>query len=487
MYNKQLFYRFRHSVFRHGILLLLLAVALAGLTSSARGQSPICRDVGNLTICGEFFDELVDAPGGDFKLEKNLQIGPKGGVPVVLVTDFKEFVTADAAFIHRTVADPAVGATDIIEGEFHFINDAVVEPLFGSKISPDLKNLADFYFVDVVNQRIFNPTVGASPTQDGEGLRNEAMRLDFLDRTGVRALLKDGGSVEENAAIDFEIDIKNKKFNATIPMNLRLNDHAETPNLRLTTRITIDEQGNFSGGIDSFTMRLAGFQMDVQDVKIQAGSLQQSASFEAGVVDVRKRNNPGFPNLDPTNPELVFRLEKLRYKDGAWNLGGGTVPLPDWTVGDAFALRFQSAGLTFDDQSRTYTINLNTTIMSGGQDAPLNISQRFPVTLRLGARLVNGEFKPFMSTRLTSLTIPLSVSSMFLQSEELTMVMDPAGNFFGLTAERLRLQWSTFYGGQQSGALAGFRLGIDNKRDLVLDLQGGAVDLPEIKNKVFTG
>ncbi len=486
MHKKPWFYHLRY-----GVLAALLAVVAAGLSmTTAHAQGRTCRDAGNLTVCADLMNESSDG----FVAEFNVTIAPKNGDPVVLVTDRgvqdgdnRDYVAA--AFFHFNEPHPRFGTTDFIEGQLHFFNDLTVTTLASSaRLIDDQRVEQGIFFVDTIQQRIFSPAPGAVPLFKEKGIpHNGNLDFAFLERTGMKKLFKNGGTVEELKDIDIEIDLKTKKFSATIPMNLRLNDHAETPNLNLITRVTIDEQGKFSGAVDGFKVRLAGLLFDAQKVTIQPGTEEKNASFEAGIIDVRKSDNPGLPNLDPAQSDLVFRLEKLRYKDGSWDLGGGSVPLPDWTIGDAFSLRQQSAGLTFDNQSKTYTINISTTIMSGGQDAPLGIGQRFPVTLRLGARQVNGQFQPFMSTRLASLSIPLAMSSMLLQPEELTMVMDPAGNFFGLTAERVRLQWINIYGGQQSGAISGFKLGIDNNRDLVFGLQGGAIDLPEIKNKAFTG
>ncbi|RIK37121.1 MAG: hypothetical protein DCC55_25225 [Chloroflexi bacterium] len=473
---------------RYGVLAALLAVVAAGLSLPAQGQGRTCRDAGNLTVCADIMNENADG----FVAEFNVTIAPKNGDPVVLVTDRGEVEDRGyvaAAFFHFDEPHHQYGTADFVEGQLHFFNDLTVTTLASSaRLIDDQRVEPGIFYVDTIQQRIYNPAPGAVPLFKEKGIpHNGNVDFAFLDRTGMKKLFKDGGTVEELKDVNVEIDIKTKKFTATIPTNLRLNDHAETPNLRLITRVTIDEQGKFSGAVDGFKVRLAGLLFDAQKVTIQPGSEEKSASFEAGIIDVRKSDNPGMPNLDPAHPDLVFRLEKLRYKDGAWDLGGGSVPLPDWTVGDAFSLRQQSAGLTFDNQSKTYTVNISTTIMSGGQDAPLGIGQRFPVALRLGARQVNGQFQPFMSTKLASVNIPLHLSSMILQPEELTMVMDPAGNFFGLTAERVRLQWINIYGGQQSGAITGFKLGIDNQRDLVFGLQGGAIDLPELKNKAFTG
>jgi hypothetical protein len=483
-------YQKRKAIAMHtkNVLITLLVIALTGLWLTARGQGRECRDTGNLTVCADLLHENTDG----FVAEFNVTIAPKNGDPVVLVTDRGEMGdrgNVPAAFFHFNEPHHQYGTTDFVEGRLHFFNNLTVTTLASSaRLIDDQRVEPGIFVVDTIQQRIFNPAPDAVPLFKEKGIpHNGNVDFAFLDRTGMKKLFKDGGTIEELKEVNVEIEIKSKKFTATIPTNLRLNDHAETPNLRLITRVTIDEQGKFSGTVDGFKVRLAGLLFDAQKVTIEPGTEGKSASFEAGVIDVRKSDNPDMSNLDSAQPDLVFRLEKLRYQDGVWSLGGGSVPIPDWTVGDAFSLRQQSAGLSFDNRTRTYTFDINTTIMSGGQDAPLNIVNRVPVTLRLGARQVNGQFQPLMSTRLASLSIPLHMSGMILQPEELTMVMDPAGNFFGLTAERVRLQWSTIYGSERSGAISGFKMGIDNKRDLVFGLQGGVIDLPELKNKAFTG
>lgn len=47
-------------------------------------------------------------------------------------------------------------------------------------------------------------------------------------------------------------DLTNKVFKATLPVDLKLNDAAENPDLRITMKFQWTENRTFTGGIDAF-------------------------------------------------------------------------------------------------------------------------------------------------------------------------------------------------------------------------------------------
>lgn len=73
-------WKWRTPVVMTALLLLISAVVGGGvLVGYAQGQT--CRDVNNLTICGDTFNEFeATFNGGGFRLRGNIKIGPKGGV-----------------------------------------------------------------------------------------------------------------------------------------------------------------------------------------------------------------------------------------------------------------------------------------------------------------------------------------------------------------------------------------------------------------------
>lgn len=75
-------------------------------------------------------------------------------------------------------------------------------------------------------------------------------------------------------------------------------------------------------------MRMAGMTGEAKDIVIKPGE------FEASSLEFSRADNPSLPNFDPTNPNLVFRLESLKYKDGHFAVGG-VVGIKDWQLGNA--------------------------------------------------------------------------------------------------------------------------------------------------------
>ncbi|MEZ4737714.1 MAG: hypothetical protein R3E79_62360, partial [Caldilineaceae bacterium] len=105
-----------------GIAVLFLAL-LVGAVVTVNAQSQTCRDIANITVCGDQFTELT-ANGGGFRLVGNVKIGPKGSAPVVQVRNtgsiFDGTVLAEnitqPTYFHFNQADPNTGATDFIIG-----------------------------------------------------------------------------------------------------------------------------------------------------------------------------------------------------------------------------------------------------------------------------------------------------------------------------------------------------------------------------------
>ncbi len=90
----------------------------------------------------------------------------------------------------------------------------------------------------------------------------------------------------------------------------------------------MDDKGNYSGSVSGFKMRMAGMTGEAKDIVIKPGE------FEASSLEFSRADNPSLPNFDPTNPNLVFRLESLKYKDGHFAVGG-VVGIKDWQLGNA--------------------------------------------------------------------------------------------------------------------------------------------------------
>ncbi|MCB0064867.1 MAG: hypothetical protein KDE19_22235, partial [Caldilineaceae bacterium] len=152
--------------------LLALLVVSTVVVVNAQGQS--CRDIGNITVCGDNFDDLT-ANGGGFRLRGNLRIGPKGQSAVVVVDNtgsvfdgsiLPENITT-ASYFHFNQADPNTGTTDFLIGAVRFINDPTGLALFSTFVfdHPPAGGevTAGRLFVDPTNRRIFLPGANDVP------------------------------------------------------------------------------------------------------------------------------------------------------------------------------------------------------------------------------------------------------------------------------------------------------------------------------------
>ncbi len=204
------------------------------------------------------------------------------------------------------------------------------------------------------------------------------------------------------------------------------------------------------------------------------------AFFEAATVKVLKSDNPGVPNLDPTDPQLIFAFSKLRYKNGAWELGGVEVPVKDWEFGAAFRMINQTLGI-INEQGTTQALQIKSTMQFGsGTDA-----SKVPVILKIGRTQVGNTFKPTFAAGLQNISPKLGTFTYKLTGA--VFVGDPASNFYGLQATTAALQWPPAFGGQTAAAINGFKIGVDADRKFKFQLGSGTVGLPQFENNVFRG
>ena len=170
-------------------LLSLVAVVLLlaiGLAAGVSAQGQICRDISNITVCG---DQLMAEADGQFHLRGNIKIGPRGGAPVVHVTDMpSQFngaplgeATYTANYFHLNAPDANTGAADFLLGEAKFIADPTGLHLLATKVIDDPTTadpnavLVGRLFVDPVNRRIFLPAAGAVPIFTQKGVARNAL------------------------------------------------------------------------------------------------------------------------------------------------------------------------------------------------------------------------------------------------------------------------------------------------------------------------
>lgn len=473
-----------------GIAVLFLAL-LVGAVVTVNAQSQTCRDIANITVCGDQFTELT-ANGGGFRLVGNVKIGPKGSAPVVQVRNtgsiFDGTVLAEnitqPTYFHFNQADPNTGATDFIIGELFFINDATGLGLFSTFVfdHPPAGGevTAGRLFVDTTNRRIFLPAEGAVPIFTQRGVkRNEAYRLSFVTRLGAETFFKNGGSVNELTKVDAEFDLTNKKFKATVPIALKIGDNAENPNLEITLRAEWSDNGALTNAtIDGFKTRLAGLLMDASGIVVKGKQDSAPAEFEVATVKVLKSDNPNVPNLDSTDASLIFQFTKLKYKEGEFSIGGVEVPIKDWEFGKAFKTINQTLGIV--TEAGVQSLQIKATMQFGsGSDA-----DKLPVVLKIGrAQDGGGQFKPVFQAGLTNFSPKLGAMKFKLQNA--TFVGDAAQDFWGLKATNVDLQWPPHLGGQTAAGVGDFQLGMGNNRQVKFKLGNGTVGLPTFENNVF--
>jgi hypothetical protein len=470
----------------------ILCLLLAGVVVRVNAQAQTCRDIGNITVCGDTFDELTPN-GGGFRLRGNVKIGPKGGTPVVQVdntgnifdgTILQENITA-ASYFHFNQPDPNTGTADFIIGAVRFINDPTGLALFSTSVfdHPPAGGevTAGRLFVDTVNRRIFLPGANDVPIFTQRGVkRNQAYQLHFLSRLGAETFYKDGGSVDELTKVSAEFDLNTKRFKATAPIALKIGDQAENPNLEITLRAEYSENGDLATAtIDGFKFRLSGLIMEASSVVVKGKQGSAPAEFEAATVKVLKADNPNVPNLDTTDASLIFAFSKLKYANGLWSIGGVEVPVKDWEFGAAFQMTNQTLGIV--SEQNVQSLQIKSTMQFGsGTD-----TSKLPIVLKIGrAQDGNSQFKPVFQAGLTNFNPKLGVMTFKLQNA--TFVGDAAEDFWGLKATNVDLQWPAYLGGRTAAGVGDFQLGMGNNKQVKFKLGNGTVGLPTFENNVFS-
>ena len=475
------------------VILVLLLLLSVGAVVAVNAQSQTCRDVGNITVCGDQFNEInATVSGGGFRLRGNIRIGPKGQPAVVQVdatgsifdgTVLNESITT-ATYIHLNQADPNTGTTDFIIGAARFINDPTGLALMSTFVfdHPPAGGevTAGRLFVDTVNRRIFLPGATEVPIFTQRGVkRNQAYNLHFVSRLGAETFYKDGGSVDELTKVNGEFDLTNKKFKATVPIALKIGDNAENPNLEITLRAEWSDNGTLTTAtIDAFKTRLAGLLMDASGIVVKGKTGSAPAEFEAATVRVLKADNPNVPNLDPTDASLIFQFTKLKYKSGEFSIGGVEVGIKEWEFGKAFKMTSQTLGIV--TEANVQSIQIKSTMQFGsGADA-----DKLPVVIKIGrAQDGGGQFRPVIQAGLTNFQPKLG--SMKFKLQNATFVGDAAQDFWGIKATNVDLQWPPHLGGKTAAGVGDFQLGMGNGKQVKFKLGNGTVGLPEFENNVF--
>jgi hypothetical protein len=464
----------------------LIVLLFAGAFTVARAQSQVCRDVGNLSVCGD--QVAQENQQGEYRLRGNIRIGPKGGPKLLLVEDRQISFdgnpgTINAQFTHVNQAG-TVGATDYIVGSVRWINDPAGTALIQTHVARDPRDpnnlsalLQGVMFVDVTSQRVFIPPPGGVPNEVAAGIvRNSNMLFPYMDRAALRPFYADGGTIGEFATIDAEFNLATKKFTAKMPLKLKLTANADNPDIQVTLNAIFSDTGAFSGTVTAFKVVLGGLIVSVDNIALKVGE------FTAAKASVAKADNPDLPPLDPTNANLLFEFQDLKYKDNKFTIGGVTTPIKDWVFGDAFKMTNQRLGITNDTAAQTAFLTFNSTLVFGAATAD---AVQVPVTAKISRKIVGGVGKPILEAGLQN--VSPTIGSMKFNLKGVTLASDPVADFFGLKATTVDLQWPPALGGKTAAGVTGFKLGINKAKKLQFALAGGTIAAPEFQSGVLKG
>ncbi|MCL4863438.1 MAG: Ig-like domain-containing protein, partial [Caldilineaceae bacterium] len=454
------------------LLVLLYAVSPQAAQAQANPHAPEApqaeKVVDNVKIIADLFEEIGGPNSGFFIARGNVRIALKNGDPLIKVENTGPI---DDPFPDEDPDHAIVACTPdqcIVAGKISWITDpdgALIETGFNDN------GIREGVELLTKDGKLVRPT---KPVE-GVEIRNSSQNLRFLDRLQMRDFFK-SDDPNEFKDINFTFDLNTKKFTGEVPLTLRLLDDGENPDLKLTSVVIVDDKGKVTGSINGFKARFAGLLVSISSITVKVGE------FEAAKAEILKADNPDLPNLDPTNPQVVFSFEKLRYKDGRFSIGGGTTPINNWTFGDAFRMTSQSIGLTNDVQTQTAFFTIHSTLEFG---AVAEDPSKLPITIRISFKEVDGVGRPILEAGLQNMSPKLGIFKVNLQGVRL--VGDPVDNFFGVKADTAALQWPQHLGGKTAAGVGNFRLGINRDKQLQFNLANGAVTSPELESAVFRG
>jgi hypothetical protein len=512
---KLVHYLRRHRL-RAALLLTLFGSLAAGLFAAAKAQSQECRVAENIKVCADRFASSGINPEA-FHAYGNLRLGPKDGEPVVLVKDISGFPGAEqhfreAWFFYKRDKDALYGNNALLRGDVHFIKDATGRPLirtiFADSDKPDPLEYGIF-FVDTAGQAIVLPKAGESPYLEAQNVpRNTAFSFPVLQRSGLLALGK-----TDPTRIEARLSLAARSLGVEVPIRVELegDERAQPAESENVATIAVSENGTLSTGLSSFKVGMAGMVGLVKGVKITppAGACGDPGApcptatpgapfpevellepdFEIDSIEFRKADNPALPNLDPSDPGLIFKIDGVRYKDGRFSLAAST-RIRDWRVGNAFQLANQTIGIGYDSSRKQYGLTISSTLSFAGAGGVVTDTTRYPITMRMRLKetLGGNGITTALSATLGTARLNLGVGPLRIRPQSVGLLFDPEQDFYGLTAERVAFQWGVDAGGQSGPDIAGFRLGVDKDKNLKFSMgAGGTLDLPDFRTGALTG
>jgi hypothetical protein len=505
---------------RLGLLAALLATIVAGLFAVAGAQSNqpgICATINDIRVCGnqisgEVTDESFKISGDVLTIHYKDASSPS--LRVLPMLQFNPNIAPNDPLrqpVFERHANPQLtgGAEYTLKGDIHFVekDGSLGGNLASSRFLGDnttTPTTAGFFRVDTINMLIFNADT-PTPTEANAGLpRNSLVQFDLFQRAGLSSMLA-RATPADLATIDMEINLPG----SFVFIGVELPQALVVPTVRdVNPKVEIDFRMTLAGAllgqpvIEGVQFRAGGVlgriggariipEVDPRNAPDLIGPQQSGdkpINFEAEVLEFSRVDNPDLPNLDASQPDLVFSIQGVQYKDGRFSVRGGAVGLPDWQVSRAFKLSGQRVSLV-TDAARTSTTMIISSTLSFPSGSVATDARTFPMAIRVSAReLPGGKITTAMTgTLLTAARPALDLGPLSISTPAKTeLVFDPAANFFGIKAEQVSLKWDSGLGGG-SGVQSGLKLGVDKNKNLVFALgAGGGITLPTMRSQALT-
>lgn len=177
-------------------------------------------------------------------------------------------------------------------------------------------------------------------------------------------------------------------------------------------------------------------------------------------------------------------LSDVSPKIGPATLDLSNISIRDLTLGDAVKLKANTPGIEY--QGGDVLLKIRTTLDFGDyltSTNPITTEMRIGIT----TTTVNSQTvaKPYFDGSITAFVGNMGPLKFNLTNVKLQG--DPLGNFFGLNAQNITMQWASQFGGQSQAGLSGLKLGVDKTRKFTFAVNGGIVQSPPISTGTFSG
>ena len=490
--NRNHFHSARLGAVAASALAALVLATVAGVFAQARAQSPghaealtpaanspaqpqrSCRllsPAGTVVLWSVCGDTVKDDPSeaGAFTAVGNVTIGLEPDPqPIVRVGNPGGALLGAVSY----GTNPLLGRkTAIIIGDVGFRAqfDEVGEHLIGSGYIVDPidgpVSRSDILEWDVVKGKIGNTAPQLHDNLDGP--IGSTFDLFWADIAGTNTQFW-GHELTQRDQLTMTLDLYARRFTATIPLTMSING-SPADDISFGMRVVFSETDFLEGGLSDVSPKIGPATLDLSNINIHKGE------FEAEMVELMADKNPDLAMLAdpaPPKPGLIARFTGLKYKDRKWSIKGTEVSIRDLTLGDAVKLKSNTLGIEY--QGGDVLLKIRTTLDFGDyltSTSPITTEMRIGIT----TTTVNSQTvaKPYFDGGIAAFVgnmgpLKLNLTNIKLQG-------DPLGNFFGLNAQNITMQWASQFGGQSQAGLSGLKLGVDKTKKFKFEFNGGTV------------